>query len=57
VELFGDFFKQLYDTTGWNFAVFYDPFEWDRFVAAMWTTIRLVIACLIFSLIVGFVGA
>ncbi len=57
VELFGDFFKELYDTSGWNFVIFYDEVEWSRFIEAIWTTIRLIIACLIFSLIVGFVGA
>ena len=57
MELFGDFFKQLYDTSGWNFVIFYDAVEWSRFIEAIWTTIQLILACLIFSIVVGFIGA
>ncbi len=57
MEPFGEFVQQLYDTSGWNFVIFYDPIEWDRFIEAIWTTIELIIACLVFSLVVGFVGA
>ena len=57
MEPFGEFFQRLYDTSGWNFVIFYDPIEWDRFIAAIWTTIELIVACLAFSLVVGFAGA
>ncbi len=57
MELFVNFFQNLYDTTGWNFVIFYDGYEWARFIAAVWVTIKLIVACLIFSLVVGVLGA
>jgi len=57
MELFGEFFRNLYETTGWNFVVFYERYEYDRFIDAIWVTIKLVIASLTFSLVVGIVGA
>ncbi len=57
MELFADFFQNLYDTTNWNFVIFYDNDEWVRFIDACWVTIKLIVACLIFSLVVGIIGA
>jgi polar amino acid transport system permease protein len=57
VELFAGFFQNLYDTTNWNFVIFYDDDEWLRFIDASWITIKLIVACLIFSLVVGVLGA
>jgi len=57
VELFADYFQKLYDSTGWNFVVFYERYEYDRFLEGMWVSIKLIIASLIFSLVVGIAGA
>ncbi len=57
LELLGGFFKNLYDETGLNFIIFYEQYEYDRFVEAIWVSIKLIIACLILSLIVGVVGS
>ncbi len=57
MELFAEFFRELYDTTGWNFVVFYEQYEYDRFLQGMWTSFKLIIACLIFSVVVGIAGA
>jgi len=57
MELFANFFQNLYDTTNWNFVIFYDGYEWARFINAVWVTIKLIVACLIFSLVVGVLGA
>jgi polar amino acid transport system permease protein len=57
VEFYADFFRDLYDTTGLNFVIFYEEYESVRFVAAVWTSLKLIIICLIFSLIVGIIGA
>ena len=57
LDLIGPFFRQLYDNTGLNFVMFYEAYEYDRFVQAIWTSILLIIACLLFSLVVGVVGA
>ncbi len=57
MELFADFFRNLYDTTGLNFVIFYEAYEYERFVTAIWTSLKLIVVCLIVSLIVGIVGA
>lgn len=57
MELFADFFKNLYETTGINFIMFYEEYEWDRFIDAIWVSIKLIVVCLFFSLIVGVIGA
>ena len=57
MELFADFFRNLYDTTGLNFVIFYEAYEYERFVAAIWISLKLIVICLILSLIVGIVGA
>jgi polar amino acid transport system permease protein len=57
VEAFFGWFQQLYDSTGWNFVFMYDEYERDRLLAAMWITIKLSLSCLVFSLIVGVIGA
>ena len=57
MESFAEFFRDLYDTTGLNFVIFYEEYESERIVAAVWTSFKLIVICLIFSLIVGIVGA
>ncbi len=56
-ETISPYFANLYDTTGLNFIIFYEEYEYDRFIEAIWVSIKLIIACLIFSVIVGIVGA
>jgi His/Glu/Gln/Arg/opine family amino acid ABC transporter permease subunit len=57
VEAFAEWFQQFYESTGWNFVFMYDEYERDRLVEAIWVTIKLSLNCLLFSLIVGVVGA
>jgi polar amino acid transport system permease protein len=57
LDLFDDFFRNLYEESGWNFVIFYEEYEWERFVEAIWTSLELIVASLIFSVIVGVVGA
>ena len=57
LDAIAPFFKEFYDDTGWNFVIFYEQYEYDRFIEAIGTSIQLIIASLIFSLVVGFVGA
>jgi len=56
-ELLAPFFQRLYDETNWNFVMFYEQYEWDRFVGAIVVSFELIIACLFFSLVVGIIGA
>jgi len=57
MEFFADYFRELYEATGWNFVMFYEQYEYDRFLEGMWVSIKLIFASLLFSLGVGFVGA
>ncbi len=57
MEFIAEWFRTLYDETGLNFVMFYEQYERDRFVKAMWITVKLSVFCLIFSVIVGVVGA
>ena len=57
LDLLSGFFKELYDDTGLNFIIFYEQYEYDRFVEAIFVSLKLIVACLILSLIVGVVGA
>jgi polar amino acid transport system permease protein len=54
---FADFFLELYENTGWNFVFLYEQYEYDRILEGMWMSIKLIVASLIFSLVVGFIGA
>ena len=57
LEQIAPFFQNLYEETGWNFVIFYEQYEYDRFIEAVWVSLKLIVACLIFSLVVGIVGA
>ena len=57
LDLISEFFRNLYDETGWNFVIFYEQYEWDRFVAAIWVSFKLIVASLFFSVVVGVIGA
>ena len=57
LDLIGSYFADLYDATGINFIIFYEEYEWDRFILGIWTSFKLIVVCLFFSLIVGFIGA
>jgi len=57
LEQIAPYFQNLYEETGWNFVIFYEQYEYDRFIEAVWVSLKLIVACLIFSLVVGIVGA
>jgi polar amino acid transport system permease protein len=57
LDLLRPFFRRLYEETGWNFVIFYEQYEWDRFIAAIWVSLELIVASLFFSLVVGVTGA
>ena len=56
-DLLSGFFKRLYEDTGLNFIIFFEQYEYDRFIEAIGVSIKLILACLIFSLVVGVIGA
>ncbi len=55
--MLAEWFQQLYDKTGWNFTIFYDAFEQERFLSGLWMTCKLSLICIALSLIIGVVGA
>ena len=57
LDAIAPFFQSFYDDTGWNFVIFYEQYEYDRFIEGIWTSLQLIVASLIFSLVVGIVGA
>lgn len=53
-----DFFRQLAeDTTRWNFIWMYDDRQQGKVLAGLWMTVKLSVMCLIFSVVIGLVGA
>jgi len=53
-----DFFRELAATSPrWNFVWLYDPVQMDRVLGGLWMTIKLSLACLVFSVVIGVVGA
>ena len=55
---FSQFFLDLYKSNPkWNFIYFYDPVQADRVIEGFWTTLELAVICVIFSVILGVVGA
>jgi len=58
LEAFADFFRQFAeDYPRWNFIFFHDERQWDRVVSGFLYTVLLSIACVIFSVVIGVVGA
>jgi len=57
VDAVYEWFRWLYDQHGINLVIFYEPYERERFVSGLMTTIYLSLACLFFSFIIGVVGA
>ncbi|MFQ5551009.1 MAG: amino acid ABC transporter permease [Gemmatimonadales bacterium] len=57
MEAFFGWFEWLYQETGVNLTIFYDPFDRDRMIKGFFTTIWLSLVCLFFSVLIGVVGA
>ena len=58
LEAFRDYFRALAEEAPrWNFVFFYEERQFNRIVEGLWTTIELSVACLIFSIIIGVIGA
>ena len=57
MELIANWFLWLYQETGINLTIVYDPFDRGRFVEGFLTTVWLSLVCLVFSVVIGVVGA
>ena len=57
-EAISQYFLNLYKSDpSWNFIFFYDSAQLDRVIEGFWMTVELSIICVLFSVIIGIVGA
>jgi len=52
-----DWFQRLYESTGLNFTVFYDSYDWNRYVDGLRMTLILSVTTILISLVIGAAGA
>ncbi|MCK1493565.1 amino acid ABC transporter permease [Bradyrhizobium sp. 180] len=52
-----DWFRWLNDAYGINLTIFYDPFDRQRFLYGVVTTVLLSVVCIVISIVVGVIGA
>ncbi len=58
MDLIADFFRELAaDYPRWNFIWMYEPMQQGKVLSGIWMTIKLSIACLILSMVIGVLGA
>ena len=58
MEFTAEFFRQVADEyPRWNFIWMYEPVQQGKILTGIWMTIKLSIACLIFSVVIGLFGA
>ncbi|MEM9330840.1 MAG: amino acid ABC transporter permease [Pseudomonadota bacterium] len=58
LEAFMEFFRQMAEEyPRWNFIFFYDERQWNRIVSGIQYTLILSVTCVIFSVVIGVVGA
>lgn len=57
MDAFYDWFRVLYEDTGINLPFLYDSYDRGRMFDGLLMTIKLSVVCLIFSVIIGIIGA
>ena len=57
LDIIAPYFRRLYETTGLNFNVFYDRYEYDRFLTGASNSLQLIFWTLLLSLVIGVLGA
>ena len=56
-QLIAPFFQDLYERTGLNFVVFYDSYEYERFLSGISVSLQLIFWSIVVSLVIGVLGA
>ena len=57
-EAISQYFLNLYKSDpNWNFIFFYDSAQLERVIDGFWMTVELSIICVVFSVVIGIVGA
>lgn len=58
MDFVADFFREIAsDYPRWNFIWMYEPFQQSKILSGIWMTIKLSVACLVFSVVIGLFGA
>ncbi|GHC68034.1 amino acid ABC transporter permease [Limoniibacter endophyticus] len=57
IESMSTFFRNLNETAGLNFIVFYDEYEFDRFIEGASLSLQLMALSILLSLVIGILGA
>jgi len=57
MDVIAAWFKHLYQTTGINLTIVYDPFDRARFLDGLLITFELSVICIAGSIVVGVIGA
>ena len=57
MDIVADWFQRLYDATGFNFTVFYDPYDRARYLRGLAMTVYLSLVSIAASIVIGAVGA
>ncbi|WP_353646868.1 amino acid ABC transporter permease [Mesorhizobium sp. WSM2239] len=56
-QLIAPFFQDLYERTGLNFIVFYDSYEYERFLSGVSVSLQLIFWSIAVSVVIGVLGA
>ena len=58
MEFIAEFFRQIADDyPRWNFIWIYQPVQQGKILSGIWMTIKLSLACLALSMVIGVLGA
>ena len=57
MEAIRNWFQELYESTGLNFSVFYDVYDWNRYLGGLKMTLFLSVTTILLSLVIGAAGA
>jgi len=57
MDAISGWFQRFYESTGYNFSVFYDPYDWNRYVDGLKMTLILSVTTILLSLVLGATGA
>ena len=57
MDAVAEWFRWLYESTGLNFTIFYDPYDRQRFIDGLQVTILLAFVSIVASLVIGGLGA
>src|SRR5690349_13468384 len=57
MDAVAEFFRWLADAHKINYSIFYDAFDRKRFLLGLQTTVYLSVVCIVFSLVLGVIGA